>query len=128
MINNKKVYKVVDYLTPAEVCKAIGISEKSTPLITRWINNGKIRGHKRFGRNKAIPVNWVKSECQSRGIDWQGVELEDNEIGVSLDGYIDLKAYASNSNKTYDQLYKDIVNGKIKNYIRFGNAFGLPKE
>ncbi|MBU5669638.1 helix-turn-helix domain-containing protein [Peptoniphilus sp. MSJ-1] len=127
MINNK-INKVIDYLTPAEVCEVIGISKKSTPQITRWINEGKIPYYKQFGRNKAIPVSWVKSECLSRGIKWEGIQLKDNEKNVSLDDYEDLKKYAQNNNLTYDKLYNDIVNGKIKNYIRFGNAFGLPKK
>lgn len=127
MINKK--YKVVDYLTPAETCKAIGISEKSTPLITRWINSGKIKGYKRFGKSLAIPINWVKSECQERGINWQGVELLSDEIGVSLDDYMPIEEYASNNHMKYGTLHSQITRGIYNgNYIRFGTTFGLPRK
>lgn len=127
MINKK--YKVVDYLTPAEVCKAIGISEKSTPLITRWINNGKIKGYKTFGKNLAIPIAWVKSECQERGIDWQGVELKADEIGVSLDNYIPIKEYCKKNNLNYVNFNNQIARGYYEGeFIRYANTYGLPKK
>lgn len=119
--------KVIDYVTPTEACKIIGISPNSTPQITRWINDGKIKGTRQFGNNKAIPVSWVKSECNERGINWEGVELEDDETGVSLDSYIPLKDCIPDE-KEYGRLHARLRRGTYEgDYIRFGNAFGLPK-
>lgn len=36
--------KVIDYVTPREACKIIGIKESSAAQITRWIQDGKIKG------------------------------------------------------------------------------------
>ena len=119
--------KVIDYVTPKEACKIIGISEGSAAQITRWINQGKIKGVKQFGNNKAIPVSWVKSECLERGINWQGVELEEGENGISLDDYKPLYECIRDK-KEYDRLHARLRRGTYKgDYIKFGNAFGLPK-
>lgn len=119
--------KVIDYVTPREACKIIGIKESSAAQITRWIQDGKIKGTRQFGNNKAIPVSWVKSECNERGINWEGVELEDDETGVSLDSYITLHEKIEDEterSRTYDRLRHKKYEG---DFIRFGNAFGLPK-
>lgn len=124
----KTIYRVVDYITPQEVCKAIGISEKSTPLITRWMNEGRIPGVYLFGKNKAIPVNWVKSECLSRGIKWEGVELKKGETGVSLKDYIPIKEYCKINNLKYMSLNNQISRGYYDGkFIRYANTYGLPK-
>ena len=119
---------VIDYVTPTEACKIIGISPKSTPQITRWINQGKIKGVKQFGNNKGIPVSWVKSECLERGIRWEGVELKEGEKGVSLDDYITLNEKIDDEKERY-RVYSRLKRKTYKgDYIRFGNSFGLPKE
>lgn len=119
--------KVIDYVTPTEACKIIGISPNSTPQITRWVNDGRIKGVRFFGNNKAIPVTWVKSECNERGINWEGVELESDETGVSLDDYIPLKESTQDKNE-YSRLHARLKRGTYKgDFIKFGNAFGLPK-
>lgn len=125
MQNNNKV---IDYVTQAEACKIIGISEKSTPLINRWIKQGKIKGYRKIGRNVAIPVNWVKAECNTRNIKWQGVKLEQHQVGVSLDDYITLNEYAKKNNTTYSKTYKDTINKKLNNYVYFDNTLLIYNE
>lgn len=121
-------YKVIDYLTPKEVCKFIGISEKSTPLITRWINEGKIKNVYLFGKNKAIPANWVKSECHERGINWEGIKLTTGEIGVSLKDYMPIKEYCKKNNLNYNAFNNRVARGYYQGeFIRFANTYGLPK-
>lgn len=117
--------KVIDYITIDEVCDIIGIKRNSKAQITRWIKEGKIKGAYKFGKTWAIPINWVKSECNSRNINWEGVELEENQIGVSLDDYADINDYAKKNNATYQKLYNDIVDGREKNFLRFGQSFGI---
>lgn len=120
--------KVIDYITAVETCKIIGISVNSTAQITRWVNDGRIKGVRFFGNNKAIPVTWVKSECNERGINWEGVELESDETGVSLDDYIPLKESTQDKNE-YSRLHARLKRGTYKgDFIKFGNAFGLPKD
>ena len=120
--------KVIDYVTPKEACKIIGISESSAAQITRWIQDGKIKNTKRFGNNTAIPVAWVKSECLERGISWQGVKLKEGEKGVSLDDYEPINARFKDDerkrSRTYDRMRHEKFEG---DHIKFGNAFGLPK-
>lgn len=121
-------YKVVDYVTPKDVCKIIGISENSTPLITRWMNQGRIKEVYLFGKNKAIPVSWVKSECITRGISWEGIKLKSGEVGVSLKDYIPIKEYCENNGLVYMSLNNQIARGYYKDeFIRFANTYGLPK-
>lgn len=120
--------KVIDYVTPKEACKIIGISEGSAAQITRWIQDGKIKGTRQFGNNKAIPVSWVKSECNERGINWEGVELGNGETPVSLDDYVTLHEKIEDEterSRTYDRLRHKKYEG---DHIKFGNAFGLPKD
>lgn len=120
--------KVIDYVTPTEACKIIGISPKSTPQITRWISEGKIKGVKQFGNNKAIPVAWVKSECNERGINWEGVELENDETPVSLDDYIPLYEFVEDK-REYGRVHTQMKRASYKgDYVRFGNSYGLPKK
>lgn len=120
--------KVIDYVTPTEVCEIIGISTKSTPQITRWINSGKIKGVKQFGNNKGIPVSWVKSECLERGIHWNGVELKEGEKGVLLNDYEPLIERIEDK-REYGRIHTQMKRLTFKgDYIRFGNSFGLPKK
>lgn len=119
--------KVTDYVTPTEVCKIIGISPKSTPQITRWINDGKIKGTRQFGNNKAIPVSWVKSECNERGINWEGVELENDETGVLLGDYVPINEKIEDQKERY-RVYNRLRRGTYDgDFVKFGNAFGVPK-
>ena len=121
-------YVVTDYVTPAEACKIIGISERSTPLITRWINEGRIKGVLNFGNNKAIPVNWVMSECNSRGINWEGVKLEPGQIAVSLEDFMPIVEYAKENNLNYSTFHSTFRRGTFKgDWIKFGNSFGIRK-
>lgn len=117
--------KVIDYLTPVEVCGIIGISEKSTPQITRWIGEGRIQDVIQFGKSNAIPVSWVKSECQARGINWNGIELQKDEIGVSLKDYTPLNQIEKQYN--VQQLAVRIKRGQIalENVVQFGNNWGV---
>lgn len=118
--------KVVDYVTPAEACKIIGISEKSTPLITRWINDGKIKGTFKFGNNTAIPITWVKSECLSRNIDFQGILVENKQIPVSLKDYEPISLIYKDNKKELDRIYSRMKRGTFQgDYIRFGNSYGI---
>lgn len=120
--------KVIDYVTPSEACKIIGISEKSTPLITRWINQGKIKGTFKFGKTIAIPVNWVKSECNARGINWLGVQVDEDKIGVSLKDYEPLIDYTKKNNLKYGTIHSQITRGLFKeDFIRFDTSFGIRK-
>lgn len=119
---------VIDYVTQAEACKIIGISEKSTPLINRWIKQGKIKGTYKFGKTVAIPVNWVKSECNARGINWQGVSVEEHQIGVSLKDYVPLIDYTKKNNLKYGTIHSQITRGLFKDdFIRFDTSFGIRK-
>lgn len=120
--------KVVDYVTPTEACQIIGISEKSTALITRWINDGKIKGTFKFGNNTAIPITWVKSECLTRNIDFKGIITENKQIPVSLKDYEPLINYAIGNNLNYATLHSQFKRGTFQgDYIRFGNAYGIRK-
>lgn len=121
-------YVVTDYVTPAEACKIIGISVKSTPLITRWINEGRIKGVLNFGNNKAIPVNWVKSECNNRNIQWDGVRLEPGQIAVSLEDFMPIVEYAKENSLNYSTFHSTFRRGTFKgDWIKFGNSFGIRK-
>lgn len=118
--------KVTDYVTPAEACRAIGISEKSTPQILRWIKDGRIPGVFKFSSNWAIPVSWVKSECNSRGINWSGVPLHSGEVEVSLTNYMPISEVYKEDKKELDRIYKQMKRGTFQgDYILFGNAYGL---
>lgn len=117
--------KVVDYLTPIEVCQIIRISVNSTPQITRWIREGRIKNVVQFGKSNAIPISWVKSECQARGISWSGVELKENEAGVSLKDYTPVNQIEKKYN--VQNLAVRIKRGQIdlENVIQFGNNWGI---
>ena len=120
--------KVIDYITIDEVCDIIGIKRNSKAQITRWIKEGKIKGAYKFGNSWAIPVNWVKSECNSRNINWQGVELEENQTGVSLDKYEQITEFFEDrkkSNAVYMQITRKTY---TDDYVKFGNTYGLPKK
>ena len=118
---------MIDYVTPREACKIIGISESSAAQITRWIQDGKIKGTRQFGNNKAIPVSWVKSECDERGINWEGVELKNDDTGVLLGDYVPINEKIDEQKERY-RVYNRLRRGTYEgDYIRFGNAFGLPK-
>lgn len=120
--------KVIDYLPPKEVCKIIGISAKSTAQITRWIKDGRIAGVYRFGKTVAIPTNWVKSECITRGIDWEGVQVEEGKVGVSLKDYEPLIDYAKKNNIGYGTIHNQITRGTFnKDFVRFDTSFGIRK-
>lgn len=120
--------KVIDYVTPTEACKIIGISEKSTPLITRWINQGKIKDVITFGKSKGIPINWVKSECNERGINWEGIKLEDGEVGVSLKDYEPVNKIEQKYQVSH--LAIRITRGQINSdyAVQFGRNWGIEKE
>lgn len=120
--------KVIDYITPKEVCGVIGISPTSTPLITRWINQGKIKDVLIFGKSKAIPVSWVKSECNERSIHWEGVKLEDGEVGVSLKDYEPVNKIEQKYQVSH--LAIRIARGQINNdyVVQFGRNWGIEKE
>ena len=119
---------VIDYLTTKEVCEAIGIKANSTALLKRWIDNGKIKGAKKFGQSWAIPVEWVKAECLERGIDYKSVELQSNQVGVKLFDYIPLIDYVNGDKNQYDKLHAYIRYGKTNlDYIRFYNTYGVRK-
>ncbi|MDU5324861.1 MAG: hypothetical protein E6149_09360 [Peptoniphilus harei] len=117
--------KVIDYVTPIEVCQIIRISINSTPQITRWIKDGRIQNVIQFGKSNAIPISWVKSECQARGINWNGVELKENEVGVSLKDYTPLNQIEKKYN--VQNLAVRIKRGQIdlENVIQFGNNWGI---
>lgn len=120
--------KVIDYMTPTETCRAIGISESSVAQITRWVNEGRIKGAYRFGKALAIPVSWVKSECIERGIPFDGIELKGGDKGVSLDDYIPLIDYVKEKGINYGTFYARIKREQYKgDYIRFQTTYGLPK-
>ena len=120
--------KVIDYLPPKEVCRIIGISTKSTAQITRWMKDGRIVGAFKFGKTIAIPISWVKSECLTRGIDWNGVQVEEDKIGVSLKDYEPLIDYAKKNNVGYGTIHNQITRGTFEgDYIRFDTSFGIRK-
>lgn len=117
--------KVIDYLTPIEVCQVIRISVNSTPQITRWIKEGRIKNVIQFGKSNAVPINWVQSECQARGISWSGIELKENEVGVSLKDYTPVNQIEKKYN--VQNLAVRIKRGQIdlENVIQFGNNWGI---
>ena len=119
---------VIDYVTQAEACKIIGISEKSTPLINRWIKQGKIKGTFKFGKTVAVPVSWVKSECNARGISWVGVQVEEGKTEVSLKDYEPLIDYTKKNHLKYGTIHSQIARGLFKeDFIRFDTSFGIRK-
>lgn len=123
---NIKIKNVVtDYVTPTEACRIIGISEKSTPQITRWINEGRIKGVYPFGKSRAIPISWIKSECNSRGIHWEGIKTQQGQMGVSLEDYTPLNEIEKKYN--VNSLAVKIVRGQINNnyVIQFGKSWGI---
>lgn len=125
---DKKTNKVIDYLTIDEVCDAIGIKRSSRAQITRWIQDNRIVGAVRFGKTWAIPKNWVQSECLTRNLKFTDNTLRDNEIGVSLNDYIDIDSYVKDKDVTYQKIYNDVINERINDYIRFGTTYGIRKE
>ncbi len=120
--------KVTDYLTIDEVCDAIGIKRNSKAQITRWIKDGRIAGAYKFGKTWAIPINWVKSECTARGIVFHEVELTSNENEVKLNDYISIDEFVRNKDVTYQKIYNDIIDGRIKDFVRLGTSYGIKKE
>lgn len=120
--------KVIDYVTMNDATRILGLARSSSSQLSRWIKDGKIKGARQFGNNKAIPVSWVKSECNERGINWEGVELKEGEKGVSLDDYRPLYECISDK-KEYVRIHTQMKRSTYKgDYIRYGNAFGLPKD
>lgn len=125
----KSKNKAIDYITIDETCDAIGIKKNSRAQLIRWIQDGRITGAFKFGKSWAIPVSWVKSECNSRGIHYDGVELGKVENGVSLNDYESLVEYSKKSDITQGTLYNQIKRGIFKNdYIRFDTSYGVRKE
>ena len=83
----------------------------------------------KFSKSWAIPVGWVKSECQSRGIYYNGVELKDGERAVSLSDYDPLVEYSKKVNISQGTLNSQIQRGIFKkDYIRFDRSYGVRKE
>ncbi len=120
--------KVVDYVTPQQACTMIGISANSTPQITRWINEGRIPNTIKFGNNTAIPIGWVKSECLSRNVQFEGIKLEDRQVAVSLNDYQPISVIYKDNKKELDRIYSRMKRGSFNgDYIRFGNAYGIRK-
>ena len=130
---HREVYKmknkVIDYVTPATTCEFIGISRKSISQISLWIKQKRIHGVYKFGNNWAIPISWVKSECIERGLSFQGVQLSNEEVGVSLNDYSPIaeifKGNKLELDRTYNRMRSNTFNG---DYIKFGNAYGIRKE
>lgn len=124
----KKKNIVLDYVTQSQACEIIGISKKSTPLINRWINQGKIQGAYKFSNNMAIPVSWVKSECNERSIHWEGIKLNDGEVGVSLKDYEPIIDYAKRNDLNYGTFHSTFRRGTFEgDWIKFGNSYGIRK-
>lgn len=119
---------VVDYVTPQQACTIIGISASSTPLISRWMNQGKIKDVLIFGKSKGIPVSWVKSECNERGINWEGIKLEDGEVGVSLKDYEPVNKIEQKYQVSH--LAIKITRGQINSdyVVQFGRNWGIEKN
>lgn len=119
---------VIDYVTPQQACVMIGISAKSTPQITRWINEGRIPHTTKFGNNTAIPVSWVKSECLARDVEFRGVKLEDGQVAVSLKDYEPISKLYQSNKKELDRIYNRMRRGSFDgDFIRFGNSYGIRK-
>lgn len=125
----KSKNKAIDYITIDETCDAIDIKRNSKAQITRWIRDGRIAEAFKFGRSWAIPVSWIKSECNSRGIRYEGVKLEKGENAVSLQDYESLVDYSERLNIPYGNLHNQIRRGTFdKDYIRFDTSYGVRKE
>lgn len=120
--------KITDYLTVKEVLQILGLRPSSQTLITRWIRDGRIEQVLTFGTIYAIPVTWVKSECISRGIDYKGIHLDSDQVGVSLKDYIPLKEYTEKNKLDYGKLYGKLKRKTVNlNYVKFGNVYGIKK-
>lgn len=125
----KKKNVAIDYITIENTCEAIGIKKSSRIQLTRWIQQGRIYGVFKFGKTWAIPVNWVKSECNSRGIYYNGVELQDSEKGVSLRDYEPLIEYSNRLNLSYGKIHFQLRSGIFEgDFVRFGTSYGIRKE
>lgn len=125
-MKNKNI--VVDYVTQSQACEIIGINKKSTPLINRWIKDGRIVGAFKFGKTIAIPIAWVKSECLSRNINFNGIELKPNEVGVSLKDYEPLIDYTKRNNLKYGTIHSQMTRGAFeKDFVKFDTSFGIRK-
>lgn len=121
--------KVIDYVTPTTTCQLIGIDEKSTPQIIKWIGEKRIAGAYKFGNNWAIPIRWIKSECLERGIEFQEIKLQNDEKGVSLKDYTPIREWATKNNVSHSKIHSQMKRGTFDgDYIRFGNAYGIRKE
>lgn len=128
-IMKKSKNKAIDYITIDETCDAIDIKRNSKAQITRWIQDGRIAGAFKFGRSWAIPISWVKSECNSRGIHYDGLKLEKGENGVFLGDYESLVDYSERLNIPYGNLHNQIRRGTFdKDFIRFDTSYGVRKE
>ncbi len=65
-----------------------------------WIQDGRLIRAFKFSKSWAIPFSWVKSECKSRGIHYDGVNLKADERGVSLNDYEPLSEHSKKANIT----------------------------
>lgn len=120
---------VIDYMTTGDTCKALGLKKSSESQITRWANEGRIPNVFKFGRGWAIPTSWVQSECHSRGIFFNGVELKEGENGVSLLDYESLAEYSKRLSIPYEKIHSRINRGTFYgDYIRFDRSYGVRKE
>lgn len=121
--------KVIDYMTIDEVCDAIGIKRNSKAQITRWIKDGRISGAYKFSTNWAIPVNWVKSECIARGVQYKPAEIGSTENQVKLVDFIPLIDVYKDNIKEYNKLQKQMIRNTYPNdFINFGSSYGIRKE
>ena len=128
MINKiDSINKVIDYVTVYEACKLIGISEKSFSIITQQAKANKIAGAKMFGKSWAIPIEWVKAECDRRGITFD-FRIEEDKKPVSLDDYIPLIDYVKQNNLKYGTIHNRIARGQYNgDWIRFHTTIGIKK-
>lgn len=121
--------KAIDYTTTEEACVAIGIKVSSRVQLTRWIQEGRIPGAYKFGKTWAIPTSWIKSECNSRGIYYNGVKLESDERSVLLEDYEPLIEYSNRLDLSYGKIHFQLRSGIFKgDFIRFGTSYGIRKE
>lgn len=124
-----KKNKVIDYMTVQDAVKALDYAEASHSVLTRMANDGRIEGAFKFGSSWALPTAWVRQQAGERGIYFNGIELKENEVPVSLQDYEHIKTWSEKKGDSSVKISTRIRRNQGEyDYVRFGNMIGIRKD
>lgn len=118
--------KVIDFITSKEIIEVLGQSLATTAMYNKQAREGTIKGAFKFSSTWAFPIEYLKEKARKKGIRYDGVQLEDNEKGVSLLDYKTVLEWSEEKGYNMATIHSRIKRGTFKgDYVKFGNTYGI---